>query len=121
MAAPAIALEVVNNCIRQLPFRVDNTSENIHLVTLNGGWSLYKTSHRLFQRQAKSDPGSEGLESTLLDLQSFHDHVFLNTHARSSLQQAAAQGMGWTVRRRVVGTLLATAAVLQHAGSCMAI
>ncbi len=57
-------------------------------IILKVGQSLYKTSHWI----------SEGSESTLLDLQSFHNHVFLNTHASSAT----------------------TAAVLQHAGSCMA-
>ncbi len=93
---PVIALRT---CIHPRPFSVYNTSESMNLVTLNSGWSLYKISHRLCQCQAKSDPGSEGLESTS-DLQSFHDQVPPQHPCKVSR--------------------LVTVAVLNQAGCCMA-
>jgi len=44
MAAPAILSARAKTCIYPLPFRVYNTSESMILVTLKGGWSLYRTT-----------------------------------------------------------------------------
>jgi hypothetical protein len=68
------------------------------MVTLKLCLYLYKTSNWVSQWQAKNGLASEGLQPTLHDLESIHDHVFLSADARS----------------------LASAAVLKHAGRFMA-